>query len=60
MPQFIIVTGTPYEGFTPIGPFPSSDVAIKFAEATFEQDDWWLMELEEPESFASQPRGDQK
>lgn len=49
--QTIIVTGNPIDGLTFIGPFEDESEAIDYAETNCEE--WWLGELEEPESEQS-------
>lgn len=46
--QRIIVTGTPVEGFTFIGPFDSFDSAESYADHIGVMGDWWITDLQSP------------
>jgi hypothetical protein len=46
--QRIIVTGTPIDGFTYIGPFDSFDSAESYADHIGVMGDWWITTLQSP------------
>ena len=47
--MYIIISGNPVDRFIYIGPFDSSDDAIRFVEQSGEFDgDWWVTQLDEP------------
>jgi hypothetical protein len=39
---FIIIVGTPAEGFLNYGPFDSNEEAISWAETNIDEDPWWV------------------
>ena len=47
MHSFILVVGTPRDGFEFLGPFDSVDAAVEYAEDR-EYDYWWAEELCKP------------
>lgn len=46
--QRIIVTGTPIDGFTYIGPFDSFESAESYADHIGVMGDWWITDLQSP------------
>lgn len=47
--MWILIAGSPLEGFSYYGPFTDTDTAIQWAEdAKHQIDDWWLIRLEDP------------
>ena len=46
--QRIIVTGTPIDGFTYIGPFDSFESAEAYADHIGVMGDWWITDLQSP------------
>ena len=43
--KFIIVYGSVIDGFNFVGPFDSTDEAIKEAEQFIHQESWWIATL---------------
>ena len=46
--KYILVFGSPVDGFEHIGPFDSAEDAYNYAEMHFCGSDWWLILLQEP------------
>lgn len=50
--MFIVVTGTPIDGFRFFGPFSDGNEATEYAATNCESDhceSWWVVKLEKPE-----------
>lgn len=43
--QYIVVTGSPLEGYEFHGLFINFDTAVEWANDTVDDDDWWISEL---------------
>ena len=50
--SYIVITGSPVNGHAFIGTFPTHDDAVAEAR-TWSDTDWWVVELEAPESVAN-------
>lgn len=48
---YLVVTGNPVDGFEYYGPFISYESALRFAEAQFKHDVWWIPDLNPPSTF---------
>jgi hypothetical protein len=46
--QYIVVCGNPVDGFTYVGPFADHDTAENAGDRI--DQDWWIAELEAPET----------
>jgi hypothetical protein len=46
--MYVIISGTPIEGFSIIGPFSHAIFAQDWADAWEEDIDWWVSELIPP------------
>lgn len=40
--NFIVVVGTPSQGFLNYGPFNSNEEAVSWAETNVDEDPWWV------------------
>ena len=49
--KHIIVYGNPVDGFSFIGPFDDHESAHEFAEEYKGGVEWWVLTLEEPDSY---------
>ena len=45
--KYIVITGTPSDGFRYTGPFDNEEDAINYIE--YSKFDWWIDEIKEPE-----------
>ncbi len=48
MEKYILIYGTPIDGFTIVGPFDGPDDAIKHAEDNRIDADWWITIIHDP------------
>ena len=46
---YIIIFGSPGDGFTFVGPFKTGDEATKVAESMLKDDAWWVDEVVLPD-----------
>jgi hypothetical protein len=50
----VILAGSPFDGYTIIGPFADDERAQNYAEAKLRGVDWWLAYLAEPNNATAQ------
>lgn len=56
MGMHIIITGNPVDGFEYIGPFNTSEDALRWADKDAHiEGDWWLAHLEAKSGFERRP-----
>jgi len=46
--MYIVIAGTPNDGFAFTGPFDSHEEALEWAENARLTDDWWIAPLDAP------------
>jgi hypothetical protein len=46
--MFVIISGSPADGFRYFGPFEFPENGIDWAESTLSDETWWLVPLETP------------
>lgn len=50
--SYLIVSGNPIDGLVHHGPFETSRDAIAWADATIDDDEWWIARLSSPSLIA--------
>jgi hypothetical protein len=46
---YVVVTGSPFDGLTILGPFDGVDEANQWTDTNVIDDEWWVVEVETPE-----------
>ena len=44
--MYIVIVGSPSEGFSYVGPFPAAEMAVNYMQN--ESGDWWVSRMEPP------------
>jgi hypothetical protein len=47
----IVVYGIAIDGFFFVGPFPTAEEAVQYADSERESQDWWIAPLDSPASW---------
>jgi hypothetical protein len=49
--MYVLIIGSPIDGFHHIGPFSSREEAEKYGEEHFSSTEWWIMDLVPPNNI---------